>query len=83
METKTYITLSRLAALLLFLSCGFWLPAQTGYYTYGTSASPFRMTGIDLAEPDAVPGRSQALTYNVPSFLLNLIYINFPIIKSI
>ncbi len=23
------------------------------------------MTGIDLAEPDAVPGRSQALTYNV------------------
>ena len=37
----------------------------TGYYTYGTSASPFRVTGIDLAEPAAVPGRSQALTYNV------------------
>ena len=28
METKTYITLSRLAALLLFVSFGFWLPAQ-------------------------------------------------------
>lgn len=65
MVTKTDITLSRLAALLLFVSCGISLPAQTGYYTYGTSASPFRVTGIDLAEPAAVPGRSQALTYNV------------------
>ncbi len=36
MVTKTYITLSRLAALLLFLSCGISLPAQTVIYAgYG------------------------------------------------
>lgn len=36
METKTYITLSRLTALLLFLSCGISLPAQTVIYAgYG------------------------------------------------
>jgi hypothetical protein len=39
METKTYITLSRLAALLLLLSCGFWLPAQTVNYTYDNAGN--------------------------------------------
>ena len=39
METKTYITLSRLAALLLFLSCGISLPAQTVNYTYDNAGN--------------------------------------------
>jgi hypothetical protein len=34
METKTYISLFRLAALLLFLSGGFWLPAQCLSYCF-------------------------------------------------
>ena len=39
METKTYITLSRLAVLLLFLSCGISLPAQTVNYTYDNAGN--------------------------------------------
>lgn len=39
METKTYITLSRLAALLLLLSCGISLPAQTVNYTYDNAGN--------------------------------------------
>lgn len=37
----------------------------TGYYSYGTASSPFRVTGLSLADAAAVPARSQTVSYNV------------------
>ena len=37
----------------------------TGYYSYGTASSPFRVTGLSLADATAVPARSHTASYNV------------------